>query len=101
MLIFHETKYHRRECFDIRIFDCFDSLISRMVRRRGKPSRKGDSSGVVLCLMRLAFFVMIILLIVLALVTTVYYVLDIVFQSGCRTAHNDQPYLINLVTGIF
>ena len=70
-----------------------------MVRQRQKQSKKGNSSGAVLCLMRLGFFVMMILLIVLSLVITVYYVLDIALQSGCRTAHNDQPYLINLVTG--
>ncbi len=75
-----------------------------MVRRQQKRSKKGNSSsssssGVVLCLMRLAFFVLIILLIVLVLVTTVYYTLDLTIQSTCRTVHDDQSYLINLISG--
>ncbi len=57
------------------------------------------SSGVVLCLMRIAFIVMIILLVVLAILTGIYYTLDLALQSTCRTVHDDQPFLINLITG--
>lgn len=49
--------------------------------------------------MRIAFGVMIILLVVLVLLTGVYYTLDLAVQGTCRTVHDDQPYLINVVTG--
>ena len=70
-----------------------------MVRRRKTQSKVQKPSGVVVCLMRVGFFVMMILLLVLVLVTAVYYILDLALQSGCRTVHDDQPYLINLASG--
>jgi hypothetical protein len=56
-------------------------------------------SGVVLCLMRIAFVVMIIILVVMVLLTGVYYALDLAVQGTCRTVHDDQPFLINFITG--
>jgi hypothetical protein len=49
--------------------------------------------------MRIAFFVMIILLVILVLVSGVYYVLDLVVQGSCQSIHNDQPHLINIISG--
>ncbi len=73
------------------------------INYHGQPGysekRNSSPSGVVLCLMRIAFFFMMILFIVMVVVTGIYYVLDLTLQSSCRTVHDDQPYLINLISG--
>lgn len=67
--------------------------------QRSRSRKMNSNNGVVLCLMRIAFIVMIILLVILALLTGIYYTLDLALQSTCRTVHDDQPFLINLITG--
>lgn len=49
--------------------------------------------------MRIAFFVMIVMLIVLVIITGAYYALNLALQSGCRSMHDDQPFLVSLITG--
>jgi hypothetical protein len=49
--------------------------------------------------MRIAFVVIIILLVAIVLLTVVYYALDLFVQGTCRTVHDDQPSLINLISG--
>ncbi|CAF4357889.1 unnamed protein product, partial [Rotaria sordida] len=61
-------------------------------------SSNDSSSGVLLCLMRIAFVIMIIILFVMVLLTGVYYALDLGVQGACRAVHDDQPFLINFVT---
>ncbi|CAF1109577.1 unnamed protein product, partial [Rotaria sordida] len=61
-------------------------------------SSNDSSSGVLLCLIRIAFVIMIIILIVMVLLTGVYYALDLGVQGACRAVHDDQPFLINFVT---
>ena len=63
-----------------------------------KIRSKNVSSGAVLCLMRIAFFLMIIILIILIILTGVYYIFDLALQGTCRSVHNDQPYLINFIS---
>ena len=52
-------------------------------------------------MIRIAFALMIVILIILVLLTTVYYALDLVVQGGCRTIHDDQPFLIDFALGKF
>ena len=49
--------------------------------------------------MRLAFFLMMIFLLLLVLLTIVFYTLDLANQGLCRAVHDDQPYLINTLSG--
>jgi hypothetical protein len=49
--------------------------------------------------MRIAFAIMIILFIVLLLLTGVCYALDLAVQGSCRTIHDDQPFLVNMLSG--
>ena len=51
--------------------------------------------------MRIAFFVMIIVLVLMVLVTGVFFVIDLAVQGTCRSIHDDQPYLINVLTGTY
>jgi len=96
----HVTKSHRK-CFDYVVFGVYFFFSVKYHEQHSKSRKinsKNGPSGVVLCLMRIAFFVMIILFVVLILLTGVYYALDLAVQSTCRTAHDDQPFLINLIT---
>lgn len=79
--------------------ESFDLFFSADLRRKPRQSKKGNSSGVVPCLMRLAFFIMMIFLLLLVLLTIVFYTLDLANQGFCRTVHDDQPYLINTLSG--
>lgn len=49
--------------------------------------------------MRTAFFIMMIFLLLLVLLTTVVYAIDLANQGVCRAVHDDQPYLINTLSG--
>ncbi|CAF4230070.1 unnamed protein product [Rotaria sp. Silwood2] len=60
-------------------------------------SSNNGPSGILLCVMRIAFILIIIILIAMVLVTGVYYAVDLVVQGACRTVHDDQPFLIDLV----
>ncbi|UJR14761.1 hypothetical protein I4U23_001751 [Adineta vaga] len=60
--------------------------------------RNKGPSGVVLCLMRIAFTVMIIMLIIMTILTGAYYTADIALHSACRTVHDDQSFLIPFIT---
>jgi hypothetical protein len=70
----------------------------QMIASKGMSASNGPSS-LILCLMRIAFGIMIVMLIILVLLTGVYYALDLAVQGSCRTVHDDQPFLINFVTG--
>ncbi|CAF1107838.1 unnamed protein product [Rotaria sordida] len=69
-------------------------------RQRNKVARMSSnngSSGILLCLIHIAFVIMIIILVIMVLLTGVYYALDLVVQGACRTVHDDQPFLINFI----
>ncbi|CAF1147390.1 unnamed protein product [Rotaria sordida] len=69
-------------------------------RQRNKVERMSSnngSSGILLCLIHIAFVIMIIILVIMVLLTGVYYALDLVVQGACRTVHDDQPFLINFI----
>ncbi len=88
-----ERNLHRKY-FGWIVFLKFNLCFSRNFRQQNKPG-----NNVVLCFMRIAFVVMIILLVIMALLTGIYYALDLAMQSTCRTVHDDQPFLINLMSG--
>ena len=62
-------------------------------------SSRQVSSGVWLCLMRIAFVVISIVLIILVVLTGVYYTADLSLQAGCRMVHDDQPLLVSFILG--
>jgi len=51
--------------------------------------------------MRLGFFLMMIILLILTPVTSIFFALDMGMQASCRTIHDDQPYLINLLANYY
>ena len=92
----------------------------RILRKKPKPrrikksnrNRNGDRSNslpiindksrnahLFLHSIRIAFGFMFILLIILSVISSFPYVVDLFLQSSCRLVHNDQPFLISLLTG--
>ncbi|CAF2063994.1 unnamed protein product [Rotaria magnacalcarata] len=53
------------------------------------------SSSARLCWMRIVFTPMVIILILIVLVTGIFHGVDLFAQGACRTAHNDQPFLVS------
>ncbi|CAF4454717.1 unnamed protein product [Rotaria socialis] len=53
------------------------------------------SSSARLCWMRIVFTPMMIILILIVLVSGIFHGVDLLAQGACRTAHNDQPFLVS------
>ncbi len=58
-------------------------------------------SRVLLCSMRIAFFVMIIMLVIMVILTGGYYALNLSLQGACRAGHDDQSFLVSFIIGSY
>ncbi len=56
-------------------------------------------SRVLLCLMRIAFFLMIIMLVIMVILTGGYYAVNLSVQGACRAAHDDQSFWVSFIIG--